>query len=88
MDYKELEEKVASKRICIWGYGMIGKSYALLTLKCAGANVVCYCDNKYTENEYFEGIPLISKQELFDMDNVFVVIAIKNIKAQEEIEEE
>ncbi len=79
---------IAYKEICIWGFGKIGKSYALLTLKCAGSKVVCYCDSQYQPGESFEGIPLISKQSLFNMKNIFVVIAIKSIDAQDEILEE
>ena len=86
MDYRELEKICASKDICIWGYGRIGKSYAYLTLKCAGAHISCFCDNKFTENESYEGIPLIKKDDLYRRSlDICVFIAIKDIKAQEQI---
>lgn len=89
MDYRELEKICASNDICIWGYGIVGKYYAYLSIKCAGAHFFSFCDNKYKENETYEGIPLVSKEELYrNPSKYFVFVAVKDVTAQEQITEE
>ena len=83
MDYRHLEKICSGKRICIWGFGRVGKLYAYLTLKSAGAKIECFCDKTYKEGASYEGIPLIKKEELYcRADQLLVFIAIKDTDAQ------
>lgn len=85
MNYRELEALCNKHRICIWGYGLYGKTYAYLALKCAGARMVFYCDKNYREDESFEGISLKSKETLFKNTDTFVLIAMKDIEQQKNV---
>lgn len=85
MNYHELEEICSGRKICIWGYGRIGKTFVLISLKSAGADITCYCDSRYRVNESFEGIPLVSLDELSEMKDIFVFIALNNQDEQKKI---
>lgn len=87
MNYKELE-KICEKRICIWGYGVYGKVYAYLPLKCAGSKIAYYCDNNYRPNESYHQVPLIPKEKLFANTDVFVFVAMKSVEQQRRVIDE
>lgn len=48
MDYRTLEKvsKENKKKICIFGAGKIGRTWAYDILTYAGFEVNCYCDNE------------------------------------------
>lgn len=88
--YREIEDICSTYDICIWGYGKVGKSYAYMLLKAAGARISCFCDNKYREGEYFRGIHLINKEELFKesnngRNNKYVFVAIEDKDSQKQV---
>ena len=85
MDYRSFENLCKGKKICIWGFGKIGKTYVLTALKCISADVVCYCDSQYRKGASNEGIPLVEVDYLKEIKNIFVFIALNSLKAQDEI---
>ncbi len=85
MTYELFEEICSNNKICIWGCGMYGQTYAYWALSAANAEIEYYCDTNYIENKKIKEIPLISKEELYLLQGVFVFVAMKDIRAQEEI---
>lgn len=85
MDYRSFEKLCYGKKICIWGFGRIGKSFVYISLKCAGADITCFCDSKQKEKDSFDGIPLVSESELYEMEDVYTFIAVNSIEAQKKI---
>lgn len=88
MTYELFEEICSNNKICIWGCGKYGQTYAYWSLKSADAEIACYCDSNYVEGREYHGIPQIRKEELFLLQDIFVFVAIKNIGAQEKVLDE
>lgn len=88
MNYIEFE-KCKNKRIVIWGFGQVGKSFAYLSLRCLDVNIVGFCDSNYIEHKDYSGIPLIHKQELVDKQLAdLIVIAVNSENARKTIADE
>ncbi len=85
LTYESLETICENKKVCIWGFGNYGKMYAYWSLVCAGADIISFCDSNYRENCAYQGIPLISKEELLAYSDVFVFVAINDLISQKNI---
>lgn len=91
MNYMELEKiRLENKRkICIFGAGKIGKTWACDILVSAGFEISCYCDNNMQAGrEVIHGINTIDFSLLCrDKERYLVFIAI-NDKLQDKIKEQ
>jgi len=88
MDYISLE-KVRSgnkKKICIFGAGKIGRTWAYDILTCAGFTIDCYCDNKMQAgNEVVNGIKILTFDLLCKNQDEYLIFIAVNEKIQDEI---
>ncbi len=90
MEYLTLEKviKENERKICVFGAGKIGKTWAYDILTCVGFEINCYCDNKISAGtEIRDGIKTISFNDLCNEKNYLVFIAV-NEKIQDEIKQQ
>lgn len=80
MTYKQLEQIAASWRgkVCLFGAGKIGTTWAYDIISAAGIHVGFYCDNgKSAGMQIRDGVYTISKEELYALkDDVFVFVTV------------
>lgn len=80
MTYKQLEQIAASWRgkVCLFGAGKIGTTWAYDIIVAAGIHVDFYCDNgKSAGTQIRDGVCTISKEELYALkDDVFVFVTV------------
>ena len=79
MDYIEFEElcKDCNGIVCIYGAGLIGKTWAYDLLKAVGIKPDFYCDKNFKKYASLNDVPVISPDELFDISsNVSVFVAL------------
>ena len=88
MDYLLLEkiQMENKKKICIFGAGRIGKTWAYDLLTCAGFSIDCYCDNKIgAGREIIAGIKTVDFHTLCEVKEQYLVFIAVNEKVQDEI---
>lgn len=91
MDYITLEKirETNRRRVCIFGAGKIGRTWAYEILTCAGFKVECYCDNKLLPGtEIRDGIRTISFDNLCNAKEQYLVFLAVNEKLQDEIKQQ
>lgn len=79
MDYIEFEELCRGCRgkVCIYGAGLIGKTWAYDLLSAAGIKPDYYCDKNYNVCKCVNDIPIISPEELHNtLNEVSVFLAL------------
>ena len=88
MDYISLEKlRIENKKkICIFGAGKIGRTWAYDILTCAGFAIDCYCDNKIQAgNEIVNGIKTVAFDLLCEKPDEYLIFITVNEKLQDEI---
>lgn len=87
MNYTEFE-KICENwngKVCLYGCGLIGKTWGLEIIEAAGLKPDYYCDKKYEDEEIVHNIPVISIDDLITIrDNVLVFLTLKE-KYQKEV---
>ena len=86
---RELKEKNEMARVCLFGAGLIGSTWAYDLLNAMGFRIGFYCDNKLESGqEIREGIKTIPIEELYAMkENVLVFITVSD-KYQQSIKDQ
>lgn len=92
MDYYDKLETLARSwrgKVCLFGAGVIGKTWGFDIVKCAGFKVDFYCDNKIESGTFVrEKVKAISPCELYKYkENVLVFLTV-SIKYQNSILEQ
>ena len=88
MDYISLEKiRIENKKkICIFGAGKIGRTWAYDILTCAGFAIDCYCDNKMRAgSEIVNGIKTVAFDLLCEKSDEYLIFITVNEKLQDEI---
>lgn len=87
-----LLEKIQTEnhaKICIFGAGKIGRTWAYDILTCAGFEIDCYCDNKMAaDTEIREGVKTISFDLLCSNKEDYIIFVAINEKIQGEIKKQ
>ena len=86
---KELKEKNGDAKVCLFGAGLIGSTWAYDLLNAMGFHIAFYCDNKLGEGvEVRDGVKTILTEELYTMkDHVLVFITVSD-KYQQSIKDQ
>ena len=78
---KELKEKNGDAKVCLFGAGLIGSTWAYDLLNAMGFHIAFYCDNKLGEGvEVRDGVKTILTEELYTMKDhvlVFITVSVK-----------
>ena len=89
MTYQQLEKikQEWNKEVCLFGAGLIGKTWGYDIVRAAGFGIDFYCDNHVTENtRIFDEIKIIDFNTLCQKkDNVLIFITLSE-KFQDEVE--
>lgn len=86
MTYKDLSDLAQKKeyKICIFGAGLLGRTFSRKLLETAGCNIDFFCDNnEMLFHHRIDGIMVISPEELKEMsDDVLIFISPSRQKAE------
>lgn len=87
MTYQKLEKIIKNRMTIIFGYGKLGKTIALTTLRCIVPDSnLRFCDNNVLSDDGYQGIALISPCKLYPrLKECCIFIAIKDLEAQKSI---
>lgn len=77
-DLKKVQNKMSGKKVCLFGAGIIGQTWAYDLLEAMGFCIDFYCDNNMDADTIIrDGIKTISLETLYSLqDNVVVFITV------------